>query len=1066
MDTEKPDTTTEPKGESRVKRDFLRKIEIEAQKQWEEQKIFELDAPEDTSQPKYFVSFPYPYMNGRLHLGHTFTITKAEFAVNFQRMKGKRAIFPFGMHCTGMPIMACADKLKREIEQFGNPPNFPSQEDGVGNGSTEKEPQTKEDPLAFHAKKSKLKSKGGNAKYQWEIMQEMGVPDSEIPKFADAKYWLSYFPPYCVQDLKHMGAAVDWRRSFITTEVNPYYDSFVKWQFEHFKEKGKILFGKRYTIYSPKDGQPCTDHDRQSGEGVLPQEYTLIKLEVYEPFPEKLKALAGKKVFLVAGTLRPETMYGQTNCWILPDGEYGAFEINATDVFICTARAARNMAYQGLSKQPQQVSCLLKLTGWDLLGIAVKAPLSKYPVVYVLPMLTILPTKGTGIVTSVPSDSPDDFINLEELKRKPAFREKFHIKDEMLMKHEVVPIIEVPEFGTTAAAVACDKLKIKSPNDKLLLEQAKELVYQKGFYEGKMIVGQHKGKPVKEAKPIIRELLLSTGQAVMYSEPASLVMSRSGDECVVCLTDQWFMNYGEPTWRAQVENHLKNMELYSMETRHKFEMAFDWIVQWACSRTYGLGTRLPWDNQYLIDSLSDSTIYMAFYTIAHLLQGGVIDGSSVGPAKIKPEQLTRKVWDYIYLEAAYPSDCGIPEETLKKLRHEFNYWYPLDLRVSGKDLVTNHLVFCLYCHSTMWPESKCPRAIRANGHVFLNGEKMSKSTGNFLTLYEAIQEYSVDGTRFGMADAGDGLDDANFATKTADAAVLRLHSQIKWAEEILVAKDLRTGSSFTFFDQVFESEINKAIKETEMHYERTNFREALQTGFYALQAARDNYRLSCGSDNMHKDLLLKFIEVQALIMTPIIPHFSEYIWKLLGKKGSIRVSLWPTAGPINQSILKQNQYLFDITHEFRLRRETYMKPKKSKKGEEPAPGAPSKATIMVAHGYPEWKQQALMAVKSLFENNNAPNEKDIIAKLSSDESMKKNIKKIMPFIAIVKEQFKQQGISAFDLKLEFDEKEFVASNAEFIKKSLELKEVEVKYVEAEDQKERCSPGQPFVTFYP
>lgn len=39
---------------------------------------------------------------------------------------------------------------------------------------------------------------------------------------------------------------------------------------------------KRYAVYSPKDGQPCADHDRASGEGVGPQDYTLIKLKVLE----------------------------------------------------------------------------------------------------------------------------------------------------------------------------------------------------------------------------------------------------------------------------------------------------------------------------------------------------------------------------------------------------------------------------------------------------------------------------------------------------------------------------------------------------------------------------------------------------------------------------------------------------------------------------------------------------------------------------------------------------------------------------------------------------------------
>ena len=70
-------------------------------------------------------------MNGRLHLGHTFTITKCEFDVGYKRMKGINTFFPFGFHCTGMPIAAAADKIKREIEDFGCPPQFPTHEEEV-----------------------------------------------------------------------------------------------------------------------------------------------------------------------------------------------------------------------------------------------------------------------------------------------------------------------------------------------------------------------------------------------------------------------------------------------------------------------------------------------------------------------------------------------------------------------------------------------------------------------------------------------------------------------------------------------------------------------------------------------------------------------------------------------------------------------------------------------------------------------------------------------------------------------------------------------------------------------
>lgn len=68
-----------------------------------------------------------------------------------------------------------------------------------------------------------------------------------------------------------MGCGVDWRRAFITTDANPYYDSFVRWQLTALKERGKVVKDKRFAVYSPKDGQPCADHDRTSGEGVNPQ---------------------------------------------------------------------------------------------------------------------------------------------------------------------------------------------------------------------------------------------------------------------------------------------------------------------------------------------------------------------------------------------------------------------------------------------------------------------------------------------------------------------------------------------------------------------------------------------------------------------------------------------------------------------------------------------------------------------------------------------------------------------------------------------------------------------------
>ena len=81
----------------------------------------------------------------------------------------------------------------------------------------------------------------------------MGIPDGEIEAFKDSEHWLDYFPPRGTTDLKQFGIHVDWRRSFITTSKNPYYDSFIRWQFNLLKEGGYIEYGKKYTIFSKLD---------------------------------------------------------------------------------------------------------------------------------------------------------------------------------------------------------------------------------------------------------------------------------------------------------------------------------------------------------------------------------------------------------------------------------------------------------------------------------------------------------------------------------------------------------------------------------------------------------------------------------------------------------------------------------------------------------------------------------------------------------------------------------------------------------------------------------------------
>lgn len=90
-----------------------------------------------------------------------------------------------------------------------------------------------------------------------------------------------------------------------------------------------------------------------------------------------------------------------------------------------------------------------------------------------------------------------------------------------------------------------------------------------------------------------------------------------------------------------------------------------------------------------------------------------------------------------------------------------------------------------------------------------------------------------------------------------------------------------------FIKNIFSSEINLKIQQTGEYYEKLLFKEALRTGFFELQAARDRYRELCGNPElggecMHKDLIFHFIKVQTILLAPICPHVSEHVYQLLG----------------------------------------------------------------------------------------------------------------------------------------------------------------------------------------
>jgi len=794
-------------------------IERKWQERWAQAGAFA--ASPDSSRKRFFVTVAWPYPSGPMHVGHARTYTVPDVITRYKRMKGFNCLFPMGWHLTGSPIVGATQRI-RDREAY----------------------------------------------YLSILTDKYGIPEdiysglTEPMRFAD--YWINQSRMGYKPSMSALGYSIDWGRE--CTSLDPHFSKMVEWQYRKLREMGLVTTGSHPVKFCPRDNQAVTDHDLLEGEGVGINEFTLIKYILDGD---------GKGLVFPAATLRPETLFGVTNIWLHPDATYVEVELGA-ERWIVSKEAASKLAHQG-----KVLRTLREMPGREFIGKHVRVPLTGVPVP-ILPARFVKPDHTSGVVGSVPAHAPFDLVALRELQKDPATIAAYALNPSEMEALAPIQMIIVDGHGPTAVDLV-DAAQITSQSEMEKLDQATNQAYKLEFSRGVMApnTGRWAGQRVSAAKEAVKRELAAAGLSdIMYEFSASPVICRCGAGCVVkTVHDQWFIRYSDPEWKQKVRDALDGMELIPAETLTYYRNVVDWLNDWPCTRRVGLGTKLPWDNTgWIIESLSDSTIYMAYYTLVPWMK------------KIKAEQLDDPVFDFVFLGKGEPSSLshrtGIAEETLKGLRSEFCYWYPQSYRVSANELIPNHLTFMVFHHLAVFPPSLCPEGIVNLGLGVLEGRRMSSSKGVVFAVSDAVEQFGADVTRLYLMYMCEPWQDFDWRGVQADAHRRQMERFFASAQEIAAMDRTAEGP----MDRWLGSRLQHHVRAVDEAFEGFQTRRALHHAFFLLQQDVKWYLRRGG---LNRELLRRVLNTTVRLLAPFTPHVSEEIWEMLGEKGFVSLAPFP-----------------------------------------------------------------------------------------------------------------------------------------------------------------------------
>jgi len=814
----------------------LADIERKWQERWYDVGINEA---EPDNRPKFMIIFAYPGVTGYLHVGHLRGYTYVDAIARYMRMNGYNVLFPVGTHATGNGAISLARRIKARDRA--------TLDYMFANGCLESEIKNLEDPI-------------------------------NVVNFFNDVYVNQYW--------KRFGFLADWRR--FTCTIYPDYQKFIQWQFRKLNAKGLLIQKPYYAPACIECGPVAVDPsetDLQKGGRAEIIEYTLLKFR-YE------------NLFLVAATLRPETVFGQTNFWVNPDVEYVKVK-NNDEIWVISRPSFEKMKYQ-----KEGLEIIDAIAGKELVGKKCIAPMIHKEII-VLPATFCDPSVGTGLVMSVPSDAPDDWIALKELQENETMLSKYNLDPAEIRKIKPIPIIDIDGWGPLPAVEIVEKMGIERSSD-TRLEEAKKIVYRDGFHKGKMNsnCGKYAGMPVQKAKELMRDEMISTGEAELFYDLSEEVICRCGKPVVIKkVPDQWFIDYGNKALTEDSKRHAKTMHILPPEYYTNIQNVLDWFRERACVRQGNwLGTKFPFDEKWIIEAISDSTLYPIYYLVSKYVNEG----------SLKTEQLTEEFFDYVFLDCGDPESIakkiGVDLELLKRIREDVEYWYPLDINLGGKEHMTVHFPAFLMNHVGILQEKYWPRGIFVNWYITGKLGKISKSKGGAEPIPGAAERFGVDTMRLYYAHIASPFADVEWDEGVLENYKNRIDRIIKTIDEL---RSLNGMGEFRHIDRWMLSRLNSRIRAVREGMKDYDLRQlANEVYFEMINDIR--WYLRRGGNN--RKLINRVLDAWIRMMAPITPHIAEELWENLGKECFVSTSNFPNVieGEIRFEVEEAEEFLKSI----------------------------------------------------------------------------------------------------------------------------------------------------------